>query len=135
MAIAPNGMITFVSKGWGGRTSDRHIVLNSQFLDLIDPGDVVLADRGFSIAGDLLQRHARLEIPPPSSGWEQHIADDVNKTKRIANTRIHVERAIGRLKIFRLLTTTIPVQLVALMDDIVIICSAICNLQEPLIGR
>ena len=130
MAIAPNGMITFVSKGWGGRTSDRHIVLNSQFLDLIDLGDVVLADCGFSIAGDLLQRHARLEIPPPSSGWEQHIADDVNKTKRIANTRIHVERAIGRL-----LTTTIPVQLVALMDDIVIICSAICNLQEPLIGR
>ena len=98
VAITPNGMISFVSKGWGGRTSDRHIVLNSNFLDLIDPGDVVLADRGFSIAADLLLRQAKLEIPPPSSGWEQHIAKDVKKTKRIANTRIHVERAIGRLK-------------------------------------
>ena len=135
VAIAPNGHISYLSKGWGGRTSDRHVVASSGFLDLIDPGDLILADRGFAIHADVLKRHATLEIPPPSSGWEQHVSDDVKKTKRIANTRIHVERAIGRLKVFRILAGTIPIPIVTLLDDIVIVCAALCNLQKPLVGK
>ena len=135
VAIAPNGTISYLSEGWGGRTSDRHVVLASCFLDLIDPGDLILADRGFAISSDVLQRHATLEIPPPSSGWDQHVSDDVKKTKRIANKRIHVERAIGRMKVFRILAGTIPIPLVTVLDDIVVVCAALCNLQRPLISK
>ena len=69
-------------------------------LDLVDAGDVILADRGFTIASDLLQRHARLEIPPPSSGIDQQTKAAVGKTKKVANARIHVERAIGNHHIY-----------------------------------
>ena len=49
VAIAPNGMISFLPKPWGGRASDAHKTRKSKVLDLIDPGDIILADKGFII--------------------------------------------------------------------------------------
>ena len=50
ISISPQGVITFVSKAWGGRTSDKYLTENSKFLNKPLPGDVLLADRGFDIA-------------------------------------------------------------------------------------
>ena len=83
IGIAPNGMISFLSVGWGGTTSDKRIVNESGFLDLVDPGDVILAGRGFTINSELLMRHAKLEIPPPSSGLEQQTADVAKNKKHL----------------------------------------------------
>ena len=76
-------MISFLSVGWGGRTSNKRIVNESGFLDLVDPRDVILGDRRFTINSELLMRHAKLEIPPPCSGCEQRTAN-VAKTKKVA---------------------------------------------------
>ena len=136
VAIAPNGHISFISKAWvggGGRTSDRFIVQNSVFLDLVDPTDLIMADRGFTIQEDLLFRNASLLIPPPGSGKNQMCRENVLKTKRIANARIHVERAINRLKWFNILTNTVPLTMVPLFDDILLICASLCNLLPPLV--
>ena len=40
ISITPQGVISFVSKGWSGRVSDRHITENSSFLHNVLPGDV-----------------------------------------------------------------------------------------------
>nr|XP_054760877.1 uncharacterized protein LOC129267165 [Lytechinus pictus] len=133
VAIAPNGMISFLSHAWGGRASDVLITRKSGILELIDPGDVVLVDRGFLIKEDLLLRGAKLEMPPPSKGKEQQTPGDVAKTKKIANARIHVERAIGRIKWFGILKETLPISLVPLIDDIVVVCAALVNLRSPLV--
>ena len=53
ISITPQGTISFVSKGWGGRTSDKHITQNSGYLEKLSAGDVVLADRGFNIGDDV----------------------------------------------------------------------------------
>ena len=42
-----------VSNAYGGRTSDVHIVRNSNFLQFLEPRDEVMADRGFKIKTDL----------------------------------------------------------------------------------
>lgn len=135
VAIAPNGMITFISKAWGGRASDVHITRESGFLDLLDPGDIILADRGFTIKEDLLLKQAKLEIPPPSKGREQQEPQEVKKTKKIANARIHVERAIGRMKWFGILKETLPITLIPLADDIITVCAALVNLLPPLVSE
>ena len=44
---------------------------------------------------------------------------NIKATTEIANLRIHVERAIQRLKTFRILKYTLPVTLLPLIDDIV----------------
>jgi hypothetical protein len=134
VGISPNGAITFLSKAWGGRTSDKKITAESGFLDLLDNGDLVMADRGFPIQEDLLLHGAKLLIPPPSSGIEQMTRTDVLKTKAVANARIHVERAIGRMKRYSILTGTLPISMVPLIDDIFIVCAGLCNLLPPLVN-
>lgn len=133
VGIAPNGSISFLSKAWGGRASDQLMTRSCGFYDLLEYGDVILADRGFPIQEDLLLRHCHLEIPPSSSGLAQMSGPDVKKTKDVANARIHVERAIGRIKQFSILTNTLPITMVPLIDDIVIICAALSNLLPPLV--
>lgn len=45
--ISPQGSITFILEGWGGRTSDKHIIEQCGLFDKLTHGDVVLADKGF----------------------------------------------------------------------------------------
>ena len=50
--ISPCGTISYLSPCWGGRVSDKKITQESNFFKLLEPGDVVLADRGFKLAED-----------------------------------------------------------------------------------
>ena len=53
IGITPCGSISFLSQCWGGRVSDKVITQESNFLRHLELDDVVLADRGFTIADDL----------------------------------------------------------------------------------
>ena len=58
IATTPQGVISFVSKGWGGRVSDKHLTENCSLLSNLQPGDQVLADRGFTVgdSGSIAQK-------------------------------------------------------------------------------
>lgn len=45
VAVAPNGAIVYVSDAFEGSISDKEIVRQSGFLDFLEPGDVIIADR------------------------------------------------------------------------------------------
>lgn len=132
VSITPSGMINYVSKGWGGRTSDKFITVNSGFLKLFEPYDKVLADRGFPITEELLLLNAELLIPPGRRGAFQFTNKEVVKTKQIANRTIYIEQAIRRMKCFRILRNEISLTLLHHLDDIVRIVAGLCNLYPPL---
>ena len=76
-----------------------------------------MADRGFTIAEDLLVHRADLFIPPGKRGQEQFTKADVQKTNTIANKRIFVELAIRRLKTFRIIKNELPISLIGNLDS------------------
>lgn len=63
LAVTPTGSICFISKAWGGRVSDKVITQRCGFLQKIENGDQVMADRGFNIEEDLAMCGAKLLIP------------------------------------------------------------------------
>ena len=137
IGISPSGAITFLSKCWGGRATDKHITHNSGFIHLLDHGDVVLADRGFDISDDLGIVGVKLEIPSFTRGKKQLSLQEVEHSKRISKVRIHVERVIGLLKNkYTILQGILPVCLIkhkydtdySNIDKILVVCSALLNL-------
>ena len=56
-----------------------------------------MADKGFTIREMLKEINVDLNLPPFLNG-KQLTADEVLKGRRIASLRIHVERAIRRIK-------------------------------------
>ena len=125
-------MINFVSEAWTGRASDKFVTMNCGFLNIVEPYDKVMADRGFPIKEELLLLNAELLIPPGRRGVSQMSTSDVAKTKAIANRRIFVEQAIRRMKYFHILKNEIPLTMIHHIDDIVKIISGICNMYPPL---
>ena len=88
----------YVFQAWGGRTSDKYLTENCGILNKLLPGDLVLADRGFTIAESVMFHQAQLAIPAFTKGKDQFDPVDVEKTRGIANVPIHVERVIGLLR-------------------------------------
>ena len=67
IGITPSNGISFLSTGWGGHASDILITLNSEFLDMLSPGDCVHADRGFLVE-ELANVDAVLRMPAFTKG-------------------------------------------------------------------
>ncbi|CAM4571783.1 unnamed protein product [Leuciscus chuanchicus] len=62
--VAPCGAITFASKLFTGSISDKELTRQSGILNLLEPGDEVMADKGFLIGKLLEVVGAKLIIPP-----------------------------------------------------------------------
>ncbi|XP_064458996.1 uncharacterized protein LOC135369296 [Ornithodoros turicata] len=133
MAIAPNGFIMFVSKAYGGRASDKLITKDCGICDLFMPGDEIMADRGFTLDHELQVQGIRLNTPAFTRGKSQLTEAEVTQTRRIAAVRIHVERAINRIKTYRILKQALPIASKKVISNIIFVCAGLCNLKPPLI--
>lgn len=133
ICITPGGTVSFLSGTYGGSASDRQITESCKLLKLINPGDILMADKGFNISDLLVGRGAKLVIPPFLKDKVRFAKHNCVKTSTIAKARIHVERAIARIKDFRILQGAIPLTMKDMLDDIFIIISAITNIAPPLV--
>ena len=146
--VTPQGMVSFISNGWGGSVSDKHIVEHSGYLMSLLPGDVILADRGFDFADSVatLTLGATLDIPAFTRGCEQLLPADVEATRKLrklANVRIHVERITGVVRqCFQILSATGILQKDflsqktikgVLLDSVVRVCCAVNNILEGVV--
>ena len=64
---------------------------------------------------------------------KQFAAEDVDRERKIASVRIHVERAIGRIKTFQILKGTIPISMARLTNQIIFICAFLTNFLPALV--
>lgn len=134
VGISPAGVISFVSDAWGGKTSDRQIVIDSGLLELLEPGDNVMADKGFTIRDLLRDKGCTLNIPPFNTKG-QFSLQEILYTQSIAKVRIHVERSIGRVKCFHIFDGVMPLSLAPLLNQIFQVVCWLTNLDVPLVDN
>ena len=134
VGISPAGHVMFVSSLYTGSISDTELVERSGFLQLLQSGDEVMADRGFTIESLLTPLGVGLNIPPFLGGRQQLDASEVVETQQIASLRIHVERAIRRVKEFDILAGVMPATLAGSANQIWAVCCLLTNFQNPLIS-
>ena len=87
-------------------------------LEKIKPGDGIMADQGFRIPDDVENLGLVLNIPPFATSGCQMKASDVTLTEKIAKHRVHVERAIARVKQFKILSGKIKLGLFSILNQI-----------------
>lgn len=132
VGITPNGQVTFLSDLWGGRVSDKQITRESGVLDLLNSGDNVMVDRGFDIK-DIVPDGVTVNMPPFLAGRDQLTASETEETMTIASVRIHVERAIGRIKTYHILDGNLPNTLSPYATQIATVCGLLTNFLPPLL--
>ena len=124
--------VTFVRGLYGGSISDRGVVEKSHFIDLLDHNDLIMADRGFEIQDMLAVKQAQLFIPPKRQSVEQQFSkDECFETMRIANLRIHVERAIKRVKGWHIFDQVLPLSMAGVVNQVWTVCCLLTNWQKP----
>ena len=79
VAITPNGAISWIPEAYGRRATDIFVIRDSGFLDLLEPLDCGMADRGFKIKTDLAMQSCCLSIPPSCAKGSQMTGSDVPK--------------------------------------------------------
>lgn len=134
-----------MSEAWGGRVLEKFLTENCGFLDKLLPGDMVMADRGFTITESVGLRNSKLVIPAFTKGKSQLDPVDVEQTRGIANVIIHVEPVIGLLRRkFTILEGTLPSDFLicnhrnsdrrtTLVDHMIRVCEALVNFCPPIV--
>ena len=133
IGIAPSGAVTFVSKLYTGSISDVAIVKDSGFLQLLEPGDSVMADKGFTIGKILDEVGATLNIPAFLYGKQQFTPSEIQENQQIATLRVHVERAIRRIKVYQIFSAPLPLSLMGSCNQIWSVACLLTNFRGPLI--
>ena len=128
-----NGYINYKSALWSGNVSDKELVERSGFLDCLRVGDQVMADKGFQIRGMLALRGCYLQMPPPI---KQGLLKPKGSTKArtVSNVRIHIERAIRRLKTFKVVSNPQKMTQKSHMDSIISVCVSLANVGNSLVS-
>jgi len=131
VACTPNGAISYISRRIYFRCRTRH----SGFLEKLEErnGIAIMADRGFTIKDQLAKIGIELNIPPFMEGRQQLPAEEVQRGRTISSLRIHVERAIGRIKPFRILKDSFPIPTTRLANQIVCVCGWLTNFYPALV--
>ena len=73
-------------------------------------------------------------MPPFAKNKQQFSKHDSDETREIAAARVHVERTIQRVKMFKIMKNKLPWSLIPYIDNICVVVSATVNLKNPLLA-
>lgn len=88
ISATPNGLINFISGGYGGRITDNEICKASGYFECLPKDALVMADCGFKhIDAALSLKGCKLVRPPSVTEGEKLSREQVLVNKRIASLR------------------------------------------------
>ena len=135
VGLSPNLTVNFVSRAHGGRASDNHITLSSaELLEGLPKGSSAMADRGFTLTQELRDLGVELIIPNFKGRHRSQISrDECAGSADVAETRIHVERIIQRIRTYHIWDSTVKLSMKDVINQHFIVCAYLTNFQLPII--
>lgn len=133
IGITPSGLISFVSDAYGGSCSDRQITERSCLMDLLEPGDSIMADKGFNVQDLFLKSGVTVNIPTFLRNRNRFQASSRVRDRRISSKRIHVERVIGLIKTYKILQEPMEASWCCLGSEIIYVCCMLCNFRKCIV--
>lgn len=143
VGISPTWAFTFLSRVWGGHASYKVITKNSGLIDLLEQEHSVMADLSFNFTEYFSAKCVVLLVPSSTRERSELSGSEVSGSRWMSSIKIHVERAIGRRKVFRILQNTLPAIMVkrnkddhlCAVDRMWIVCAALTNLGKPVVNQ
>ena len=132
VVISPSGEIIHVSALFAGSISDKELVRQSGLLPLLEPGDQLLADKGFIIQDLLSPIGCEVVMPAFLSRKGQFSKKELLRSKQLHNVRVHVERAIRRVKEFHFFDRVLPLTVAGSINELWSVACLLTNFQGPL---
>lgn len=132
ICITPGGLISYVSNGYSGNSTDKFIFNNENLINQFDSGDTIIVNKGFLIEEETKAKGIKIIRPTSfqSNQMQLNEADVITNTK-IAVVRVHVERAIEKMTMFAMLSGSVDYNVLPCVDDIVYIIASTVNLSTP----
>ena len=131
---SPGGLISYLSPAYAGCVSDRQIVERSNLPKMCDPNDSVMADKGFNVQ-DLFAAHdVTVNIPSFFKKKNRMSGRQVLSDRKISSKRVHIERIIGMLKTFKILTSPLSSSETRLASHIISVCCMLCNFRKRIVS-
>ena len=131
----PGGLVSYVSPAYGGAVSDRQIVERSNLPAMCDPQDSVMADKGFNVQ-DLFAAHdVTVNIPTFFKKKNRMSGHQVLADRKISSKRVHIERIIGSMKTYKILTSPLSSSETKLFSHVINVCAMLCNFRKRIVSE
>ena len=131
VGLSPVGFPRFVFDAFPGSVSNDDITAQSGILSLARRNKRWLAYKGWQCDGDTFG--LIIETPDRLEGKLQFSEAEDITNRKISRVRIHVERLIRRIKVYRILKSTIPLRHANIASKIFKVCALLTAFLPPLI--
>ncbi|XP_061167395.1 uncharacterized protein LOC133176262 [Saccostrea echinata] len=133
----PGGLISYVSSAYGGSASDRQLVERSPLVstDLFEPGDSLMADKGFNVQDLFAPKDVSVNIPSFFKKQNRMSGKTVLRDRKISSKRVHIERLIGLGKTYKILKTPLNTTETKLASEILFVCFTLCNFKKCIVPK
>ena len=138
VGCTPRGSVSYVSDAYGGSASDRQIIERSELCTQnghFSPKDSIMADRGILVQDLFISKDVHVNTPTMLKGKSQLEPHEVNKDRKIASKRIHVERVIGLAKTYKILKKDLNSCYTTLGNRIIHVCFYLCNFRDSIVKK
>ena len=133
VGITPGGLVSYVSPAYGGSASDRQIVERSDLVHMCDPFDEIMVDKGFNVDDLFIPYRVRVNIPIFFKKKNRLSNVAVITDRKKASKRVHVERAIGLAKTYKIMRGPLNHIEFPLATEIISVCFWLCNFRRCII--
>lgn len=135
IGITPSGLISYVSPCYGGSATDRQIIERSNLFHKFDYNDEIMVDKGLNVQDIFIPYGVKVNMPSFFKKGNQINPETLTSNRKVASKRVHVERVIGMLKTYKILTEPINQTETILSSDIVFICAMLVNFRSSIISK